>query len=94
MAHGNRELLDRKMLRNLRQSGPLPKVKEAEIAGIKLWNQNDHGAKRWCTALDIYELRQALDGMMKRCEKRGIWKEDVRQDQDRRDAVRKAGQTR
>ncbi|MBA3450821.1 MAG: hypothetical protein H0T18_06390, partial [Chloroflexia bacterium] len=31
MAHGNMELLDRKELRKLRQTGPLPRVKEDEI---------------------------------------------------------------
>ena len=94
MAHGNRELVDRKTLRKLRQAGPLPRGKESEIAGIKLWNQNDSGATTWCTALDIYELRQALDGMMRICEKRSLWKEEVRILQDQRDAERRARQAR
>ena len=88
------ELLDRNALRRLRQSGPLPRVKEKEIAGIKLWNQNDNGAKTWCTALDIHELRQALDGMMRLCEKRSLWKEEVRILQDQHDAKRRARQAR
>ncbi len=57
MAHGNMELLNRKTLRTLRQSGPLPRVEESEIAGIKLWNKKPYtDIVTWCTALNIYEL--------------------------------------
>ncbi|MBA3416210.1 MAG: hypothetical protein H0U10_13395 [Chloroflexia bacterium] len=91
MAHGNMEILDLKTLRRLRQRGPLPRVKESEIAGLRIWNRlPDTMAVTWCTALDIYELRRALDGMMQLCQKRSLWQEDVRVLQDQRDAERRA----
>ncbi len=91
MAHGNMELLDRKALRKLRQTGPLARVAETEIAGLELWNQNDGGIVTWRTALSIYELQQVLNGMMRLCEKRSLWKDEIRLDQDRRDAERRTG---
>lgn len=95
MAHGNMALLDRKTLRSLRQTGPLPRVKVDEIAGIKLWNRaSDEAPITWCTALDIYELRQTLKAMMRLCEKRSLWKEEIRVVQDERDAERKARRAR
>ena len=89
MAHGNMELLDRHQLRRLRQIGPLPRIKEGEIAGIKLWNRNDAGRITWCTALSVFELRDALTAMMRLCEKRSLWKPEVRALQDQRDYERK-----
>ncbi len=91
MAHGNMELLDRKTLRRMVQTGPLPRVREDEIAGIKLWNRaSDTAPITWCTALSIYDLQQTLTAMMRLCEKRSLWKEDVRARQDQRDAERRA----
>jgi hypothetical protein len=89
MAHGNFELLSRKDLRKLRPLGLIPRTQEDEIAGIKLWNQNDAGKVTWCTALSVYELRDALAGMMKLCEKRSLWKPEIREAQDERDRLRK-----
>lgn len=95
MAHGNMELLDRKTLRTLRQLEPLPRVEETEIAGIKLWNKKqDTNIVTWCTALNVYELQQILKGMMRLCEKRSLWKKEIRLLQDKRDAARKAGRVR
>jgi hypothetical protein len=95
MAHGNMELLDRKTLRKLRQLGPLPRVTEDEIAGIKIWNKPSENAKtNWCTALDIHDLRQMLMAMMRLCEKRHLWKDDVRECQDQRDAKRRLQRAR
>lgn len=95
MAHGNMELLDRKTLRRLRQSGPLPRVAETEIAGLKLWNRrSENGPVTWCTALNIYELQQTLRSMMRLCEKRSLWQDEIRILQDQRDSERKARQAR
>lgn len=89
MAHGNIELLDRKDMRSVRQTGPLPRVQEKEIAGIKIWNRKEENSPiTWCTALNIYELRQCLDGMMRLCEKRSLWKDTIREEQSQRDAER------
>ena len=91
MAHGNMELLDRKSLRKLRQTGPLPRVGENEISGIKVWNRkSDEVSISWCTALNIYELQQILWAMMRLCEKRGLWKDEVRIRQAQRDNARNA----
>lgn len=95
IAHGNMELLDRKKLRSLRQTGPLPRVTEDEIAGIKLWNRaSDTAPITWCTALDIFELRQILTAMMRLCEKRSLWKDEIRFLQDQCDAERKVRRAR
>lgn len=95
LAHGNMQLLDRKMLRSLRQMGPLPRVAERDIAGIKLWNRaSDMAPITWCTALNVYELQQILYAMKRLCEKRSLWKTEIRILQDRRDAERNATQVR
>lgn len=83
IAHGNMKRLDRKTLRRLRQTGPLPRVKEDEIAGIKLWN------KKSDTDLIVYELQQILMAMMRLCEKRHLWKDEIRSLQAQRDSERK-----
>lgn len=91
MAHGNMELLDRKTLRTLRQTGPIPRVNEGEIAGIKVWNRkSDNAPVTWCTALSIHDLQQILKGMVRLCEKRSLWKDDILIRQNQRDAERKA----
>jgi hypothetical protein len=95
IAHGNMELLDRTTLRRLRPTGPLPRVKEDEIAGIKLWNRkSDEAPTTWCTALGVYELQQILMAMMRLCEKRSLWRDEVRTLQEQRDAERKARRAR
>ncbi len=94
MAHGNMELLDRRTLRNLRQTGPLPRVTENEIAGISLWNRAGDGRINWRTALNVYELRQVLTAMMRLCEKRHLWIDEVRILQEQRDAERKGRRVR
>lgn len=91
MAHGNMELLDRRALRDLRQYGPLPRVAEGEIAGIRIWNRKSESDPiTWCTALNIHELEQIVTAMMRLCEKRSLWIDAERLSQDQRDAERKA----
>jgi HEPN pEK499 p136 len=93
MAHGNIELLSRNALRNLRQTGPLPRVQGDEIAGIKLCNRKPkEDVITWCTALGIYELRQIVPAMMRLCQKRSLWKEEILLLQAQRDAARRARQ--
>lgn len=91
MAHGNFQLLDRKQLRALRQRGPLPPVSEKEIAGLKLWNTPlNSDRKNWITVLDIFEMRTCVEAMARLCEKRSLWKDDIRTEFEARERQRKS----
>lgn len=87
-AHGNMELLDRKQLRKIRPTGALPRVQEREIAGLHIWNTSKAGITTWATVLDVTEIEAALRAMMRLCEKRSLWKENVRLDHEQREKLR------
>lgn len=92
LAHGNIEILDRKALRRLRPSGPLPSVKERDIAGLKIWNEKGEEPNvqiNWCTALNVHELHSSLYAMMRLCEKRSLWKAEVHDEQEKRGLARR-----
>lgn len=89
MAHGNFKLLDRKELRSLRQRGTLPKVSEKEITGLRLWNTPmNSDRKNWITVLDIYEMRNCIEAMARLCEKRSLWKDEIRVEFEKRESRR------
>jgi hypothetical protein len=91
MAHGNIRLLSRKQLRQLRSSGTIPRVSENEIAAIEVCDgPQGNGAFGWCTVVDVFEMRSTLDGMMRLCEKRSLWKAEIRERQERRDLERRS----
>ena len=85
IAHGNIELLSRSKLRALRQTGPLPRVGEFEIAGIRIANKSRSNQETWSIVLDIYEMRQALSAMRLLCQERSLWKDSVRREHQERD---------
>ena len=75
MAHGNIELLNRSEFQGLRPHDPLPKVKEKEIAGLKLWNYKyKTTTMNWCTVISIFEMKQMLQAMRNLCEDRELWR--------------------
>lgn len=87
VAHGNIELIDRHMLGELRDTYPLQRVGENDIAGIKVWNRCE-GETNWITALSVSELRQFIYATLRLCENRNLWREDVRSMQGIRERVR------
>jgi hypothetical protein len=83
VAHGNMELLSRQKLRELRPQGAIPRVHEKEIAGVRIWNMRGE-TETWSTVLDITEMEATLKAMMRLCESRELWKQNIRKDYEQR----------